>query len=99
MKQTINISIFVDEFQSIRPGNFSYDGLNVLFDYLEEYEDAAGQEMELDIIALCCEFSEYEDLEDFKSNYGDDFQTIEDIHSYTTVIEISGTDRFIIQDF
>ena len=57
MYQTINFSQFTDEFNSIRPNNFSYDGLQVLFDYLEQYEDDVTQNgMELDVIAICCDF-------------------------------------------
>ena len=99
MKQSISVYDFIDEFQSMRPDNFSYEGLEALFDFLEEYEDEAGEEMELDVIALCYEFSEYEDLEDFQGNHGDNYQTIEDIYNYTTVIEIPGTDRFIVHNF
>ena len=36
MYQTIGFCQFTDAFNSIRPNNFSYDGLQVLFDYLEE---------------------------------------------------------------
>jgi hypothetical protein len=66
MYQTINFSQFVDAFVSMgRQYNFAthaenndlvgwYDGLRVLFDYLEEVHDEA---YELDVIALCCDFS------------------------------------------
>ena len=60
MKTTVNFYEFRDAFQSIRPDNFSYEGLQVLFDALEEIEESSGQEMELDVIALCCDFSEME---------------------------------------
>jgi len=58
MKQTVNVYQFRDAFRSIRPDNFSYEGLAVLFDYLEELGDDIGEEMELDVIAICCDFSE-----------------------------------------
>ena len=54
MKQTINLSQFRDEFNSIRPNNFSYEGLEILFDYLEEMEP----DLDLDVIALCCDYSD-----------------------------------------
>ena len=38
--------------------NFSFEALHILFEYLEEYEDGAGEEMELDPIAICCDFAE-----------------------------------------
>lgn len=71
MKQTINFSQFLDAFQSAGRGNqFSYEALRVLFDHLEQYEEDCGQEIELDVIALCCEFNEL-DIEDFKDQYRD----------------------------
>ena len=58
MKQTVNFSTFQTAFESIRPDNFSYEGLTWLFDWLEQQEQDTGMEQELDVIALCCDFSE-----------------------------------------
>jgi hypothetical protein len=58
MKTTVNFSEFRDLFQKIRPDNFSYEGLKHLFSWLEQYEEDTGEEMELDVIAICCDFSE-----------------------------------------
>jgi hypothetical protein len=58
MKQTIGLSQFTDAFMSIRPNNFSYEGLQQLFDYFESYEQDTNEEIELDVIAICCEYSE-----------------------------------------
>ena len=68
MKQSINRYQFEQEFKSLRPDNFSYEGLNVLFDYLEQYEEDTGEELELDVVALCCDFSEDTDA-NIASNY------------------------------
>ena len=60
MKQTINtVYCFRDAFRTIRPDNFSYEGLATLWDYLDEYEQSTGEELELDVIAICCDFSEH----------------------------------------
>lgn len=58
MKTTVSIYDFRDAFRAVRPNNFSHEGLEVLFDYLEQYEQDTGEELELDVIALCCDFSE-----------------------------------------
>jgi hypothetical protein len=58
MKTTVNFSEFRDLFQKIRPDNFSYQGQKILFNYFEDYEESAGEEIELDIIAICCDYSE-----------------------------------------
>lgn len=59
MKQTINKSQFIDAFQSSQyKDNFSYEGLCMLYEYLEDLADETGEEYELDIVALACEFTE-----------------------------------------
>ena len=58
MKTTVYFSEFCDYFRKIRPDNFSYEGLRVLFDHLEEIDESCGEESELDVIGLCCDFAE-----------------------------------------
>jgi hypothetical protein len=41
-----------------RADNFSHEGLEVLFDYLEGFSEDMGEPIELDVIALCCGYSE-----------------------------------------
>ena len=59
MHITINKSQFRDEFHRAGRGKqFSYEALGLLFDYFNEDED-----MELDVIAICCEFVEMSEEE------------------------------------
>lgn len=58
MKQSINSYEFHRAFESMRPDNFTYEGREALFEYLEQYEEDTGEEIELDVIALCCFYSE-----------------------------------------
>ena len=59
MKTTINLHQFRDAFYRMdRKDQFSYEGLAVLFNGLEEYEEDTGEELDFDVIALCCDFSE-----------------------------------------
>ena len=107
MIRTINQYDFIDAFKKMgREENFSYDGLIALYDYLEMFEDDTGQSIELDVIALCCGFTEYDNLKEFQADYGDEYETIEDIQNATTVIMIDDYEvkelndtRFIIQQF
>ena len=100
MKKAIDEYQFMQAFKDYCMENqFSREALKALFEYIEEYEDSTGEEIELDVIALCCEFTEYEDLEEFQNAYSDEYQTIEDIEYHTIVVPIAGTDGFIIQDF
>jgi hypothetical protein len=99
MKQSINEHKFRDAFHKMGRGEqFSYDGLTSLYDYLEQYEDDTEQEIKLDVIALCCDFTEYDSLAEFQEDYGEDYETIEDIQYDTSVIMID-EDSFIIQRF
>jgi hypothetical protein len=59
MKTTVNFSGFCDAFNRMgRKDQFTYSGLRVLFDYFEQYEEDTGEEVEMDVIAICCEFNE-----------------------------------------
>lgn len=60
MKQTTSFSQFCDSFSDTYKDNFTYKGKRALFDYLENYEEESGEDIELDPIALCCEYSEYD---------------------------------------
>jgi len=100
MKEEITFSVFCDRFREYnRNDNFTYEGKRALFDYLEGYEEDTGKEVELDIIALCCEYSEYQDLNEFWENYDKEtYPDFEAIEQHTTLIKIND-DAFIIQNF
>ena len=95
MKQTITSSHFVDAFRDHgRENQFSYDGLIALFDYLEQYEEETGEELELDVIALCCEWCEYasciEAAKELDETFEDDTEAFEWLLDQTTVICFDG---------
>ena len=58
MKTTISLHDFREAFKQVRPDQFSYEALGLIFSYLEEYEMETGEEFELDVIAICCDFAE-----------------------------------------
>ena len=60
MKQTVtHLSQFFEAFKRCGRGeHFTYEALELIYDYIEEYEPSTGEETELDVIALCCEWSE-----------------------------------------
>jgi hypothetical protein len=69
MKQTINFSDFVDAFRAYdRYDQFGYQALMVIFEYLEEMEESTGQELELDVVAICCEYAT-DNWMDIAANY------------------------------
>ena len=97
MKQSINMYDFERAFKNFERDNFSYDGLKALFEYLEEYEEGTGEEVELDVIALCCDYAEYDSLKEYNDDYGTKYSEIDAIQNDTTLIKIDGGDGFIIQ--
>ena len=55
MYQTINVHGFREAFKSMgRADQFSYEALGMLFDYFDDVDP----DHELDVIAICCAFSE-----------------------------------------
>jgi hypothetical protein len=101
MYKVITENNFMDQFESYgRRDQFSYEGKKALFNYLEELEEETGETMELDIIALCCEYTEYSDIEEFHADYDKaDYPDIDAITDTTQYIEIEGSEAFIILAF
>ena len=78
MKQTIGLYEFRNAFHNMGRGEqFSYEGLGILFDALEDFEAGGGEEMELDVICLCCDFSEQTESEIRDSYSLDEGQDVE----------------------
>ena len=97
MKQTMNEFDFKNEFKKIRPQNFSYDGLTVLYDYLIQYEENTDQELEFDPIAYCCEYTEFDSFKDVQINY--DVKTLKELEDKTTVLKIPNSEKLVIQNY
>ena len=83
-------SLFVSRFEDYKRvettenpnGNFTYKGLRALFNYLDECYDEENP-LKLDVISICCNFSEYKNGIEFLNDYPtelkkDDFNEIED---------------------
>ena len=99
MKTTVNFYQFRNWFEKNRPNNFSYDGLIALWEMLEEYEEGTGEEIEFEPIALCCEYSEYDDIHEFWKDYDKEDYPNEQSIMDATMYWAFGHDRFIIQQF
>lgn len=66
---SVNVHEFRERFFRMERGSrFSYEGLGILFDYLEELEESSGESYELDVIWICCDFVEADPL-DIASDY------------------------------
>ena len=103
---TITLSTFRDYFLRSEQykNSFSYEGLEALYNYLEEYSEDLGENIEMDVVAFSCEFAEYNSIEEFQEDYGSEdygreYETIEDIEEQTTVIKLKNKTSFIIRQF
>ena len=88
-----------------RKDQFSYSALKAMYEYYEQLEDDLGEPIEFDMIALCCEWTEYTSAVDALREYADNHYQIhcgidhdeneqialEWLREHTQVIEFDGT--------
>jgi flavin-dependent dehydrogenase len=86
MKMTLSTSEAADILFNDKNANWSYAGARALAEYLEEYEESTGEEMELDYVAIRCDFSEWDSLQDWAGDY---FGTDRDGHSWKYHLDIN----------
>lgn len=87
MKTTISKYDFERAFvDADRKDNFSYEALDLLFSYFEEYEESTGEEIELDVVAICCDFNEL-DADDIIADYRIDVEGLDDDEKIEAVRE------------
>jgi predicted ArsR family transcriptional regulator len=110
MKQTVYLGDFRDAFRNMDRGEqFSYEGLGMIYDWFEQMEDDMGTEIELDVIAICCDFSE-EDWSDIAENYeieldADDSdeenmnRVVEHLEQNTSVVGVLDNGSIIYQNY
>lgn len=78
MKQYVSEGMFIDAFRDMnREDNFSIAGRRALYQSISDYEEGTGEDTELDIIALCVEYSEYDSAYDAMKEYQPDDMPVE----------------------
>ena len=103
MKQTIDLNGFHQAFTDYGRGNqFSPAALDALFDYYQDIEDSTGEEMELDVIAICCDWGEYDGayealFPESEENSWSESECVERLRESTIVIELD--DSVLVQNF
>jgi hypothetical protein len=93
MKKTLTTYDIAHELLQDTDAAWTRAGAFALAQYLEEYEESTGEEMEMDIAAIRCDFSEYSSLEDWASDYGMEDDSLDDSHE-----ERADNIRSFIQD-
>lgn len=112
MKQTLSTYEIVDALNKDRQNNgYSYEGCKALADYLEQLELELGEEIELDVVAIRCDYTEFKNYQDINEQYNlvefDDDDELDDdekdnlikieLENKTSVIEFDT--GIIIQDY
>ena len=99
MYQIVNEYDFTRAFKVMGRGEqFTYHGLQALYEWLEEcYHEGEG--IQLDVIALCCDFTQYESIEEYNRDYETDYETIEELEEagVCSVIHVEG-EEFICSE-
>ena len=79
-------SQFRHAFEVMDRGNqYTYAGFNALFEYLDELSEDLGQPIELDPIAICCGWSEFEGFREAAAEYGIDLTSFDQDDDPTTL--------------
>tara|TARA_R100001082_G_C4352332_1_gene155150 strand:+ start:1158 stop:1508 length:351 start_codon:yes stop_codon:yes gene_type:complete len=108
LNQTQFIGKFTSRSEMIAE-QFSVRALECLYLYLEEMTDSTGEDIELDVVAICVEWAEYDSLEECLADYSktftkdmygyDEKTTIEKLREHTTVLEIEDSKGIVIKQF
>ena len=98
----VDLTAWRGAFDALRPNNFSYEGLAALFEYHDSLTEAVTKSFELDVIAVCCEWTEYRDEEELLADYSCDpigskelradysHDSIDEVRECTDVISLNG---------
>ena len=69
MKQTLSTRQAADILSRDNNNSFTYDGAIALVEYLETMESDTNTELELDVVALRCDFSQWDSLQQWAEDY------------------------------
>ena len=68
--------------------SYSMEGLYTLYNYLNDLSEDIGEDIEFDIVAIACEYDEYESLEEALEEY-QDINTYDELEEHTIILDIS----------
>jgi hypothetical protein len=69
MKITLGTNYAVNLLLSDKSASWSYEGAEIVVQYLEEMERDCGDEIEFDVVSIRCDFHEYSTLEELVGDY------------------------------
>ena len=87
--QTVNKNQFIDNLLADDYASWTYEDAGALFGYYEQFSDDTGEDVELDRVALRCEWTRADSIDEVIEDY-DDIESLEDLQDRTQVIEHEG---------
>ena len=93
--QITHVSQFRDAFHNAgRRNHFSYDGFDILFDWLNEnYPD-----YDLDVVQLCCDYAE-STLDELTEAYSIDSDVLDYVNHNSVVLGVTSTGNVVYAQF
>ena len=103
MKITVTESIFLEQFKRIRPNDFSREALTALFEELQNQYDDQDEEMELDVIDICSNWTEFDSALEAAEAYGmkasiNERKALKFLQQSTCVIELR-SGKVVVMNF
>ena len=92
---------FMEAFLNMdRYDQFGYEALSALFDYIEDVEQDTGVEIDLDVVAICCDYT-VSTLKEVRDAYDldEDVDVLEYLMDNTVVVEELDDGRILYQNF
>ena len=85
MEKEVTLEMFIDAFKRMDRDYYSYEGYESLYDFFEECDP----DWEYDVIGICCDYTEYNDLDDYNQQLteSEKFESIEQLSQETLVLE------------
>lgn len=92
MKTTLSTNEVVDQLLADDYANWTYYESLALAEYYERLEEDCNTEIELDVVAIRCEWNSYSNIQEVRDNYPscpeDDDEALQWLYDYAQVIEI-----------
>ena len=86
---TVTESQFIDDLLGDDYASWSYDEAAALFDYHWQLSEDIGEDIELDRVAIRCEWEKAQDIDEVIEIYSE-VNSLDDLYDHTQVIELEG---------
>lgn len=103
MKRTLSTYEVAGLLMSDEYAKWTRNAAYALAEYYENLEQETGEEIEFCPVAIRCDWSEYDTLQEIAQNYNpeltEDDEILEYLQDYTDVIEIPNGNGYLVRNF